>query len=155
MGNFITLMMHNSIQYRILFLEYSSTKPLILPECTSDPSLIENFPWQKKYYFVAMRLAQKCESRGYQKTIDKAFEPTYFRLRSVCRTPSPVNNLQSQFPRRVVFLTSRSWIPSPPWSFGDKPHSTWSVYTFFTITLCCMQNTCMKFIVYWCIFLHI
>jgi hypothetical protein len=27
-------------------------------------------------------------------------------------------------------LTLRPWIPSPPWSFGWQPHSTWPVYTF-------------------------
>jgi hypothetical protein len=64
--------------------------------------------------------AQKCESPGFHKTCDKAFEPTYFRLRSVCQTLSSVNNRKSHFPRRAVFLTSRSWIPSPPWSFGRQ-----------------------------------
>jgi hypothetical protein len=55
--------------------------------------------------------AQKCESPGFHKTCDKAFEPTYFRLRSVCQTPSSVKNLKSHFLRRAIFLTSRSWIP--------------------------------------------
>jgi hypothetical protein len=31
-----------------------------------------------------MSPAQKCESPGFYTTCDKAFEPTYFRLRSVC-----------------------------------------------------------------------
>jgi hypothetical protein len=31
---------------------------------------------------------------------------------------SSINNPKSHFPSRAVFFTSRSWIPSPPWSFG-------------------------------------
>jgi hypothetical protein len=43
-----------------------------------------------------MRPAQKCESPGFQKTCDRAFEPTYFHLRSVCQTPSSVTNQDIQ-----------------------------------------------------------
>jgi hypothetical protein len=104
---------------------------------TSDPSLIENVPWPKKCFFVAMSSTEKCESPGFQKTFYKAFEPTYFRLRSVCQIPSSVNNLKSHFPRRDVFLISRSWIPSPPWSFGwhTALHLA-SLYFFFSLSPC-------------------
>jgi hypothetical protein len=86
----------------------------------SDPSLIKNDPYLKKCFFIAMSLTQKCESPGFQKTYDNAFEPTYFCLRNFCQIP---------------FLTSRSWMPNPPWSFGR--HTTLhlaSLYFFFSLS---------------------
>jgi hypothetical protein len=84
----------------------------------SDPSLIKNDPWLKKYFFVAINLAQKCESPGFHRTYDNALDLTYFCLSIVCQIPSSVSNLKSHLPSRAVFLTSRSWIPSPSWSLG-------------------------------------
>jgi hypothetical protein len=84
----------------------------------SDPSLIKNDPWPKKYFFVAINLVQKCESLGFLRTCDNALDPTYFCLSIVCQIPSSVSNLKSHSPSRVVFLTSGSWIPSPSWSLG-------------------------------------
>jgi hypothetical protein len=55
-----------------------------------EPSLIKKEPKRKKCFFVAMRPAQKCESPGFQRTWDRAFEPTYFLLRRVCQTPSSI-----------------------------------------------------------------
>jgi hypothetical protein len=45
--------------------------------------------------------------------------------------------LNSHFPSRAVFLTSRSWIPSPPWSLGE--HTTLHLanqYFFFSLSPC-------------------
>ena len=86
----------------------------------SDPSLIEKDPYGKKYFFVSIRPAQKCESPGFQRTWDRAFEPIYFLLRSVCQTPSSVSNIESHLPSKALFLTWRSWMPSPPWSLGRQ-----------------------------------
>ena len=59
-------------------------------------------------------------SLGFQYNWDNAFEPIYFLLRRVCQTPSLVNSLNNHFPSRALFLISRLWIPSPPWSLGRQ-----------------------------------
>ena len=91
----------------------------------------------KKYFFVAIRLAQKWESTGFQYTWDIALEPTYFFLRRVCHTPSSVSNLNNHLPRRALFLTSRSWMPNPPWSLGRQTtlHLA-SRYFFLSLSPC-------------------
>jgi hypothetical protein len=103
----------------------------------SEPSLIEKVPKPKKCFFVAIRPAQKCESPGFQRTWDNALEPTYFFLRMFYRIPSSVSSLNSHFPRRAVFLTDRSWIPSPPWSLGQQTtlHLV-NRYFFFSLSPC-------------------
>jgi hypothetical protein len=83
-----------------------------------------------------MSLVQKCESPGFQRTWDNAFEPTNFFLRIVFHMPSSVSNLNSHLPSRAVFLTSRLWIPSPSWSLGE--HTTLhlaNLYFFFSLCL--------------------
>jgi hypothetical protein len=88
-------------------VEYCSRR-VVLPSHWSsqnricDPSLIDKEPKQKKYFFVAIRLAHKCESPGFHITWDSTFEPTYFLLRSVCQIPSSVRSLNSHLPRRAV-----------------------------------------------------
>jgi hypothetical protein len=62
--------------------------------------------------------AQKWESPGFQITWEISFEPTYFLLNKVCHTPSSVKNLANHLPSSALFLTSKSWIPSPHWSLG-------------------------------------
>jgi hypothetical protein len=83
-----------------------------------------------------MRPAQKCESPCFQRTYDKSFEPTYFWLRTVHQTPSSVNNLKSHFPRRVVFLTARSYTKTPSvfWLANNTPLS--QSVLFFSLPLC-------------------
>jgi hypothetical protein len=50
----------------------------------SVPSLIENFPRRKNWFFIAISPAQKCESPCFQKIYDKAFETMYFYFRIGC-----------------------------------------------------------------------
>jgi hypothetical protein len=59
----------------------------------SDPSLMEKELYGKKYFLLAIRPAQKCESPDFQVTWDIAFDPTYFLRKMFFHTPSWVNNL--------------------------------------------------------------
>jgi hypothetical protein len=97
---------------RVVVPNHLSSQNLI-----SAPLLMEKEPYGKKCFLVAIMLAQKCESPGFQITWDISFEPTHFFLNSCCQIPSSVNNLTSHFPSKAMLLTSRSWSPSPPWSF--------------------------------------
>jgi hypothetical protein len=121
-GYSIAFLAHNAIQCWILFAESGITKPLILPEPYLRPILNGKRTQAKENFFVAMSPAQKCESPGLHRTWDNAFGPMYFLLRIVCDMPSSVSNLNNHFPSRAVFLNSRLWIPSPPWSLGE--HTT-------------------------------
>src|ERR1041384_8534041 len=91
---------------RVVLPNHLSSQNLI-----SDPSLIAKDPKRKKFFFVAINPAQKCESPGFHSIWDIALGPTYFLLRRVCHTPSSVRSLNSHLPKRAEFFTSRSWIP--------------------------------------------
>jgi hypothetical protein len=54
-----------------------------------------------------------------------------------CHTPSWINNLANHFPSKALFLTYRSWTPSPPWSFGRQTtlHLV-NRYFFFSLSHC-------------------
>jgi hypothetical protein len=139
----ITTAMVSLFRRSILYnAEYCSKRGLFPNQESSqkricDPSFMETVPYRKKNFFVAIRLAQKCESPGFHNTWDIAFEPMYFLLRRVCHTPSSVRSLKSHLPSRVEFLTSRLWNPSPPWSLGRQTtlHLT-SQYFFFSLFPC-------------------
>jgi hypothetical protein len=57
-------MLYNAGYYsrRVTFSRHLSSQNLI-----SDPSLMEKEPRPKKYFFIAMSLAQKYESPDFQK----------------------------------------------------------------------------------------
>ena len=85
-----------------------------------EPSLILKLPNRKKCFLEAISPAQKCESPGFQTSLDTAFEPTYFLHRMVCHTPSWVRSLYNHLPSNAVFLTFKSCMPNPPYSLGRQ-----------------------------------
>jgi hypothetical protein len=56
------------------------TSHLSLQGLIIETSLIINKPYEKKYFFIAIRLAWKCEFPGFQYIWDKALVPMYFLL---------------------------------------------------------------------------
>jgi hypothetical protein len=102
-----------------------------------ESSLIKNGAYGKNNFFVSLRPIQKCDSPGFQKTKDNVREPMYFLFIGVYLIPSSVRSLKSHLPRSAVFLISRSWIPSPPWSLGwQATLNLAGRYLFFSLSRC-------------------
>jgi hypothetical protein len=79
-------------------------QPLILPKSHYWAILITNEPYEKNNFFVAIMLAQKCETSSFQQTLDKALESMYFPFRSVCNILSSIRGLKNNLPRRALFF---------------------------------------------------
>jgi hypothetical protein len=106
--------------WRVTFRSHLSSQNLI-----SDPSLMKKEPMPKKYFFVAMSPAQKCESPSFQRTRDNAFGPIYFRLRIVLGLwvlgALYLHHQMQMEPRRIV---GRRGQPHDRWA--DPKPSPWS-----------------------------
>jgi hypothetical protein len=63
----------------ILFAKGGITKPPILPELSLMETILNGKSTEvKEIFFIAISLAQKCESPGFQRTYDNAFKLSYF-----------------------------------------------------------------------------
>jgi hypothetical protein len=117
---FITFMSYNIIRSWILFLNGGCSWPFILQELYLRPISCGERSILEKYFLDAIMSSQKKRITRFPYNPRTAFETTYFLRSNVCQTPSSVNNLASHFPSKALFLNSRSWTPSPPWSLGRQ-----------------------------------
>ena len=127
------------VQYCIMLdiiLEEDCFLARVLPEPYLRPILYMERSISKELSLYRHETCPKVRV-SFQDNWDTGFELTYFLLRSCCHTPSSVKSLNSHLLRSAVFFASRSWIPSPHWSFGR--HSTLhlaSLYFFFSLSPC-------------------
>lgn len=105
-----------------------------------DPSLILKEPKRRKCFLDAISLAQKYESPGFQATWDRALDPIYFLHKMVYQTPSSERSLNNHLPRSAVFLTFKSFMPSPPYSFGRQITFHLASRCFFFTSSPCQKN---------------
>jgi hypothetical protein len=104
---------------RGLFPSYESSQKTYLRTIFYRESTIT----EEKFFIVAIRPAQKCESPCFQITWDNTFFPMYFLLRRVCQTPSLVRSLKAIYLVRLSFWPQGHVLPAHHDLWDGKPHS--------------------------------